>query len=205
MERDLRLVCHQPWAAVQKPRATIPQETTDSAALPEVSKKWKASLIAQENVGKQREERTRRGSRGNSWSRGQLLSLAWGNSRRKDIMRRTLLCKVNQDNSLMVLANMYFEDSPAYLIQYLIHTEKEIYYLYSYLLPRVSFPSSYAKIKKINCHFGWLLFIFSPIFLPSFPKGFSPSAPVASISFRIFSWGVVTRFSSQSHLNSSIV
>lgn len=94
----------------------IAQETTGSAAQPEISKNEKHPLSLQRmRVNRAKDE--------GGEIKG-IVPLAAGSPRRWDGTRTALVCKVNEDNSLVVLINIYFERSPAHFIQYLINTEK---------------------------------------------------------------------------------
>lgn len=85
------------------------------------------------------------------------------------------------------------------------YTQKKNYYLYSYLLPRISFPSSYAMLctgrqKGVDnrplCCFGDLLYSFLPhfskrLFLKDSLRWLQlsnfPSVLISSVSFRVSS------------------
>lgn len=106
--------------SAQPPRAPaardIAQETTGSAARPEVSKNEKhPSSLRRMRVNRAKNE---------GGERKGIVLLAAGSPRQAEGTRTALLCKVNEDNSLVVLINIYFERSPAHFIQYLINAEK---------------------------------------------------------------------------------
>jgi len=102
----------------------------------------------------------------------------------------------------MVLANTYFEGSPAYFIQYLKYTEKNKF-LFVYLFAPMSILSFQLCKDKENKLTFWLTYFiqFFLIFLLTFPKCFSsetlslqwlqlqifPSVLIPSVSFRVFS------------------
>lgn len=106
--------------SAQPPRAPaardIAQETTGLAARPEVSKNEKhPSSLRRMRVNRAKDE---------GGERKGIVLLAAGSPRQAEGTRTALLCKVNEDNSLVVLINIYFERSPAHFIQYLINAEK---------------------------------------------------------------------------------
>lgn len=82
--------------------------------------------------------------------------LASGSPRRYDGTRTALLCKVNWDNSPVVLINIYSERSPAHFIQYLINAEKNKFVVCVLICSQEHLSSSQLRKANKNKRPFWL-------------------------------------------------